>query len=182
MSTQFVSEIRMFGGNFAPFGWAFCNGQALSVNDNQVLFVLIGTTYGGDGINTFNVPDLRGRFPIHNGTGPGLSTYVLGQAAGTEQVGLTTTTMPQHSHTLQASTTLATLTSPTNNVLGQGPILPPSAPTFLYRTNAAPAPTLGSLQSNSVGPAGNSIPHDNIMPFLCVNFIIALQGVFPSQN
>ncbi|HVN01418.1 MAG TPA: tail fiber protein [Caulobacteraceae bacterium] len=182
MSSPYVGEIRMFGGNFAPAGWAFCSGQLMAISENPTLFQLIGTTYGGDGQNTFALPDLQGRLPVHQGTGPGLSPYVIGQQAGTESVTLTVNQIPSHNHNLVASTDVATLTNPSGGYFATAPTVPPSAQAALYVTNGAPAPTTGNLTANSVGQTGGSQPHDNVMPFLCVSFIISLFGIFPSQN
>jgi microcystin-dependent protein len=179
MVQPFIGEIRMFGGNFAPAGWQFCNGQTLSIAQNNALFALIGTTYGGDGVNTFNLPNLQGRLPVHQGTGPGLSTYVIGQTAGVESVVLNSSQMPQHNHALMASTATATLSSPTGNVTGAAPTTPVAAD--LYTTPGTPA-TVGNLLAQSVANAGSSLPHTNLMPALCVSFIIALNGIFPSRN
>lgn len=180
MGQPFLGEIRMFGGNFAPAGWMFCNGQTLAISEWSALFALIGTFYGGNGTTTFNLPDFRGRLPIHQGQGPGgLSPYVTGQSGGVENVALNATQMPQHSHALMASTATATLTSPTNNVTGAASQTPLA--TTLYTKPGTPA-TVGNLLPQSVGNNGSGLPHSNMMPFLCVNFIIAMEGVFPSRN
>jgi len=168
MSQPYVGEIRMFGGNFPPNGWALCQGQILSIAENDVLFNLIGTTYGGNGQSTFALPDLRGRIPVH--TGPG---FVVGQLAGTETVTLTTQQIPSHSHVPQANTA-ATGTDPTNTVVAGVATAPPS-------WFATGAPTL-NMAPNFLGQAGGNQPHDNMMPYLAVNFIISLFGVFPSQG
>jgi microcystin-dependent protein len=167
MSQPFIGEIRMFGGNFAPVGWAFCDGQEIPISENDSLFTLIGTTYGGDGQNTFALPNLQSRIPMHAGPG-----FVLGQQAGEEQVTLTTNQIPVHSHTLNADENSGTQLSPTNNILAQ------TQNPFMYR---AIAPTL-AMNANSVQPAGGSQPHDNMLPFLVISFIISLFGVFPSQT
>jgi microcystin-dependent protein len=170
MSQPYIGEIRMFAGNFAPTGWALCNGQILSISENETLYNLIGTTYGGDGQNTFAVPNLCGRIPIHMGTGPGLSTYVIGQAAGTEQVTLLTTQIPSHTHTLNASTGGTLSSDPTNN-----------APNGLAKLYSKTLTSVG-MAPNMIAPTGGSQPHNNMMPYLTVTFIISLYGVFPSQN
>lgn len=171
MSEPFIGEIRMFGGNFAPQGWALCDGQLLAISDNDALFALIGTTYGGDGETTFALPDLRGRLPVHMGQGSGLSNYVQGQTGGTETVTLTTSQLPLHTHPLSGSNTQATTRSPANTGLN-------TAEAQVYsRTLDA-----GNLSGDSIGPAGGSQPHENVMPFMCINFIIALFGIFPSRN
>jgi microcystin-dependent protein len=179
MAQPFIGEIRMFGSNFAPAGWMFCNGQTLSIAQYTALFSLIGTTYGGNGTSTFNLPDLRGRLPVHQGQGPGLSFYTIGQAAGVETVALNSTQMPQHSHALMASTATATLSSPTNNVTGAAPQTPVAAD--LYTKPGSPA-TVGNLLPQAVGNNGSNLPHSNMMPYLCVSFIIAMVGIFPSRN
>ena len=173
MSQSFVGEIRMFGGNFAPAGWHFCDGSLMPISENDTLFNLIGTTYGGDGQETFGLPDLRGRLPIHAGQGPLITqNYLLGEKAGVETVTLTTNQIPNHNHALLASG------YPGNAIGPQGNVLANPVNTFPY----FPAP--GSLQLNSqtLQPAGGSQPHDNMMPFLCISFSISLFGVFPTQN
>ncbi len=171
MGTPFIGEIRMFGGNFAPAGWAFCSGQLLPISGNDALFSLIGTTYGGDGQNTFALPDLRGRVPVHVGQGPGLSSYTLGQGGGSETVTLTSNQIPAHTHTPRASSGGGTANSPANNVW--------AAATDVSPFNTAPNV---AMNPNAVGPAGGSQPHENMLPFLAVNFIISLFGIFPSQT
>jgi microcystin-dependent protein len=173
MSDPYIGEIRMFGGNFAPLGWAFCDGQILPIAANDALFNLIGTTYGGDGVTTFALPDLRGRAPIHMGTGPGLSGRVIGESFGVESVTLTTNTLPQHSHSFAGSTATASATSPQNQVV--------AAPSTidLYRPATVPS---AALNPAALASAGGSQPHDNMQPYQCVNFIIALEGIFPTQG
>jgi microcystin-dependent protein len=178
MSQPFVGEIRMFGGNFAPVNWAFCNGQLLSIASNNVLFALIGTTYGGDGVNTFQLPNLQGRLPVHMGTGIGLSTYVIGQISGTETVALTTSTMPSHQHNVVATTNTATSNLPSGALFASTPVPTPGA-SGAYDGGSA---TFGTLQATTVQTAGSSLPHNNLMPFQCVSFIISLFGIFPSRN
>jgi microcystin-dependent protein len=168
----YVGEIRMFGGNFAPNGWMFCEGQALPISENEVLFQLIGTTFGGDGRETFNLPNLASRIPIHMGTGPDGITYQLGEFDGTEEVTLTTQQIPSHSHPLTASTNPATSQTPTGNVTAK------STQVDLY-INSVPG---DAMNSQAITPAGGSQPHENTQPFLCINFIISLFGVFPSQT
>ncbi len=180
MSQPYVGEIRMFGGNFAPVGWAFCSGQILPISENDTLFQLIGTTYGGDGEETFGLPDLRGRVPIHQGTGPGLSNYVVGQAAGTESVTLTINQMPTHSHPLMVSTTPATLPSPANAV--PGTVNPTASSYSMYVVPGTSTMVQAPMAGGSIVPQGGSQPHENLMPALAVSFIISLYGVFPSQN
>jgi microcystin-dependent protein len=161
----------MFGGNFAPAGWALCNGQLVPISENDTLFNLIGTTYGGDGQSTFALPDLQGRVPIHQGTGGG-ATYVMGQKAGVEQVSLTTNQLPIHSHALSATTSLAMQQDVSGNLLAQASLFNPYI-------NVNPA---AQMATQAVSTTGGSQPHDNLQPYLCVNFIISLFGVFPSQN
>lgn len=169
MSQPFIGEIVMFAGNFAPRGWSFCSGQTLSIAQNTALFSILGTTYGGNGQTTFALPDLRSRVPIHPGQGPGLSSYSLGQQGGSENVTLTVPQMPAHNHTLNANNGASNDTIPTNAFFSEG---------GLYTTNAA------NVQMNpaTIGLTGGSQPHPNIQPYLAINFIIALQGIFPSRN
>lgn len=171
MSQPFLGLISMFAGNFAIRGFAFCNGQLLPISQNDALFALLGTTYGGDGQTTFALPDLRGRIPVHQGQGQGLSSYVLGQNGGTETVTLTSTQMPTHTHPAQGNAGDGSQTSPTNNFWGL-------AADTRYSTTLPAAPMSG----NALGIVGGSQPHENMLPFLCINFIIALEGIFPSQN
>ena len=172
MPEPYVGEIRMFAGNFAPNGWMFCEGATLPISENEVLFQLIGTTYGGDGQETFNLPNLASRVPIHMGTGPDGTTYQLGEMAGTESVTLTVQQIPNHTHPLFASTSAGATNSPANKVLAASP----SVTIFIEDSPD------NNLNPNSVTPAGGSQPHENTQPFLCINFIISLFGVFPSQT
>ena len=169
MATPFIADIIMFGGNFAPRGWAFCSGQIMSIAQNTALFSLLGTTYGGNGQTTFALPDLRGRVPMHPGQGPGLSPYSLGQQAGSENVTLLATQIPAHNHPLNASSGAASDTVPNGNVLSEGGIY----------TNAA---VNAQMNPTAIGISGGNQPHSNMQPFTCVNFIIALEGIFPSRN
>jgi microcystin-dependent protein len=171
MAQPYVGEIRMFGGNFAPVGWAFCNGALMPISENDTLFTLIGTTYGGNGTTTFQLPNLQGRLPIHQGTGGGLSNYTIGQAAGVESVTLSINQIPSHNHLATVSTTAATASSPQGNVVANG-----TANLFLRDVIS------DTMNANSVGISGGSQPHSNIMPYLCISFIISLYGVFPSQT
>jgi microcystin-dependent protein len=166
MAQPYVGEIRMFAGNFAPAGWMFCEGQLLPIAENETLFNLIGTTYGGDGQSTFALPDLRGRLPIHQGNG-----FTLAETGGAETVTLTVQQMAAHSHAMLASNDIPTLSSPANNVLGQ-------AAAKFYR---AGNPTV-QLNPAAIGPVGGSQPHTNFQPYLCIDFIISLFGIFPSQG
>jgi microcystin-dependent protein len=169
MAQPYVGEIRMFAGNFAPVGWMFCEGQVLPISENEVLFVLIGTTYGGDGESVFALPDLRGRIPIHQGNG-----FVLAETGGSEQVTLTQQQIPQHTHPLVVST------SPPEPTAGpDGSLLADAGATGLYATTTSPATAMHGAAVSSVG---GSQPHDNLAPYLCVNFIISLFGIFPSPT
>jgi|SRR5260221_10849449 len=172
MSDPFIGEIRMFGGNFAPLGWAFCAGQLMAISQNDALFALIGTTYGGDGQVTFGLPDLRGRGPIHQGQGPGLSSYVLGQLSGTESVTVTTSQIPAHTHPAALNNAAGTTNNPQNATWA-------SAPNTQSYNNTAPDV---AMSASSITTAGSSVPHDNMPPFLAVSFIICLEGIFPSRN
>jgi len=172
MPEPYIGEIRMFAGNFAPSGWMFCEGQTLPISENEELFQLIGTTYGGDGEETFNLPNLASRVPIHMGTGPDGTTYQLAEMAGTEQETLTTQQIPNHTHPLVASTDTATSQTPDNLVLAAT-----QASVYFNTADAA-----GAFAANAIGPAGGSQPHENTQPFLCINFIISLFGRFPSQT
>ena len=175
MSGPYVGEIRIFGGNFAPVGWALCNGAQLSIGENETLFQLIGTTYGGDGVNTFNLPDLRSRTPIHMGTGGG-GTYVIGQPGGVEQVTLTTAQIPSHNHFANATTAGQTQVPAANTLPASST---PTGRNVYGPYGAAPA----TLAASTIPPSGgNNQPHSNIQPFLAINFIISLFGIFPSPN
>ena len=172
MSQPFIGEIRMFGGNFAPAGWAFCDGQLIPISENDALFTLIGTTYGGDGQETFALPNLQSRVPIHAGTGPSGTTYQLAEMAGTEQETLTVQQIPSHTHAFLGSTTAATLTSPKDSVVA-------TSAQVAYLTIATASV---AMNANAITPAGGSQPHENCQPFLCINFIISLFGIFPRQT
>ena len=169
MAQPYVGEIRMFAGNFAPAGWMFCDGQLLPISEYETLFQLIGTTYGGDGESTFALPDLRGRIPIHQGNG-----FILAETGGAEEITLTVQQIPAHTHALLGSAVNATTTSPTGNVAATMP----EVTTFAYGTDNPPA-TLGA---QSIGPVGGSQPHTNFQPYLCVDFIISLFGIYPSPS
>ena len=170
MSDPFVGEIRLFAGNFAPQGWFLCQGQALPIAQYDVLFSLIGTTYGGDGVSTFNVPNLTGRVPVHQGTLTGGGNYVLGQLGGAEQVSLTSGQVGAHSHTVLCTT------APGTSAAAAGSVLAGSA-TPLY-SNAAANGSMGA----GTTVVGGSLPHENRPPYLALNFIIAWQGIYPSQS
>ncbi|MGZ8215218.1 MAG: phage tail protein [Methylosarcina sp.] len=176
MSEPFIGEIRMVGFNYAPQGWALCDGQLLSIAQNSALFALLGTTYGGNGQTTFALPDLRGRVPLHPGQGPGLSPYILGQSSGVESVTLTANQMPAHSHAIAANSNPGEVDSPSGNFAAG--IADPNSGTPL---NAFAASANATMNPTVVGAAGGSQPHTNLQPSLCVNFIIALEGIFPSR-
>lgn len=173
MSEPFVGEIRMFAGNFAPRGWAFCDGQLLAVSQNDALFSLLGTVYGGDGQTTFGLPDMRGRIPLHAGQGPGLSPRQLGSRAGTERVSLTVNQLPGHSHSMRASTDLAEDTGPQGRV----PARTNPASLDVYNDIGPFVP----LSGQTLAATGGSQPHTNVQPFVCIHFIIALFGIYPSR-
>ena len=171
-SQPFIGTIMLFGGNFPPRGWVSCNGQLLTISQYDAYFALIGTTYGGDGQSTFAVPDLRSRVPIHQGQGPGLSNYVIGQQAGTETVTLIGNQMPNHTHTVAVSSGDSTTGTPSAGVT-----LGVSA-AEIYIADAAD----GAMNPQSIGLAGGSQPHDNLQPYLALNYVIAVEGIFPSRN
>lgn len=167
MAQPYVGEIRMFAGNFAPAGWMFCEGQLLPISENETLFQLIGTTYGGDGQSTFALPDLRGRLPVHMGNG-----FILAETGGAEEITLTVNQIPAHSHPLLASTSPATLTTPIKNLLAESVAISP----FIEDTPN------GNMNPAVVLAVGGSQPHTNFQPYLCVDFIISLFGIFPSPT
>jgi microcystin-dependent protein len=173
MDQPFLAAIFLFAATFAPRGYAFCNGQLLSIAQNTALFSLIGTTYGGNGTTNFALPDLRGRVAVHAGQGPGLSDYVLGQSAGSENTTLLVTNLPQHNHSLIATSQAGSTSDPTGAYLGNTGALDRE-----YNTSG----TLVNMNAGAVGLAGGSQPFNNLQPYLVVNFIIALEGIFPSRN
>jgi microcystin-dependent protein len=172
MAQPYVGEIRIFAGNFAPAGWMFCDGQLLPISENETLFQLIGTTYGGDGESTFALPNLQSRVPIHMGQGKDGVTYQLAEMAGTESVTLTTQQIPSHTHPLTASGDVGDQAAPAGNCISNsnGPVP--------YIEDVAGS----AMNANAIGPQGGSQPHENCQPFLCVNFIISLFGIFPSPT
>lgn len=172
MSEPFLGEIRMFAGTFAPRGWAFCDGQLLAVSQNDALFSLFGTIYGGDGRTTFGLPDMRGRIPIHAGTGPGLSQRRLGAEGGVEDVALTVNQLPAHSHPIQAEAAASSNNEPAGNLTAESPSID------VY----VESPPTVNLSGESITNVGGSQSHTNLMPFLCVHFIVALVGIYPSRN
>ena len=165
MSQPYVGEIRMFGGNFAPAGWMLCEGQLLPISEYTTLFQLVGTTYGGDGQSTFGLPDLRGRLPIHMGSG-----FVLAENGGAENVTLTTDQLPAHTHAVSATANANTAPLPAGNYLAAGP--------DIYDQNKPGT----NVMAAAISPVGGSQPHSNFQPYLCVNFILSLFGIFPSQS
>jgi microcystin-dependent protein len=173
LSNPYVGEIRMFAGNFAPSGWLFCDGSLLPISEYETLFTLIGTTYGGDGQATFALPDLRGRVPVHAGSGPGLPTVVIGEEAGVEAVTLAAQQVPVHTHVARGSSASGTSGDPTGRVWAA------SNNTIAFATGVTPS---AALDPASVQPAGGSQPHDNMAPFLAVGFIISMFGIYPSPT
>jgi microcystin-dependent protein len=169
MAQPYVGEIRMFAGNFAPAGWMFCEGQILPISENETLFQLVGTTYGGDGESTFALPDLRGRLPLHFGNG-----FVLAETGGAEEITLTLQQIPAHSHVFRASNNSASGTAPQ----GQLPAKSSGATVSPYGTDVP----LTALHPSALGPVGGSQPHTNFQPYLCIDFIISLFGIFPSPT
>lgn len=174
MSEPFVGEVRMFAGNFAPRGWAFCDGQLLAVSQNDALFSLLGTIYGGDGRTTFGLPDMRGRLALHAGSGPGLSPRRLGAKGGSENETLTVNQLPSHSHSVHAANTAGSSTNPTGNFARD------AAGSDIYIQ--ALTSTTTTLHPSAVNNTGGSRSHTNLMPFLCINYIIALFGIYPSRQ
>ena len=167
MAQPYVGEIRMFAGNFAPAGWAFCDGQLLPISENETLFQLIGTTYGGDGQSTFALPDLRGRIPLHQG-----NEFLLAEAGGAEDITLTVNQITTHSHSLIATTNPGASTNPQGNLTANSPNVKP----YIEDVTAV------DMSPSAVGTAGGSQPHTNFQPYLCVNYIISLFGIFPSPT
>jgi microcystin-dependent protein len=172
----YIGEIRLFAGNFAPRGWAFCEGQMLSIAQNTALFSILGTTYGGDGRTTFTLPDLRGRVPLHPGQGPGLSSYSLGESGGVQSINLQQNQLPLIAPSLKASNELANTDDPTNAILAKPN---PNKKLMIYRTGSTPNVALNPA---SAGTIGGGQPIDNRQPYLGLNYIICLQGIYPSRN
>ena len=173
MQTPFIGNVILFGGNFAPLGWATCDGSLLSISGNEALFSLIGTIYGGDGQSTFALPDLRGRIPVSQGQGNGLSPYMIGQISGTESVTLISANLPQHTHTITCNTGTADQSNPANNYLA-------AQPSLLEYSLGTTANSV--MKSNAITASPGGQPHANIMPSLTLNYIIATEGIFPSQG
>lgn len=181
MAEPFVGEIRMFGGNYAPEGWFLCAGQQLSIADYEVLYALIGTTYGGNGTTTFGLPDLRGKLPVGQGQGPGLTARAMGQSIGVNEVTLTSGQLPAHNHVIQATANLASTVTPGPGLTLATVAQPPSTTTF-YDTGTANPPGKNAFSSSTLSKTGNGLPHSNQMPTLSINYIIAYQGIFPQQG
>jgi microcystin-dependent protein len=169
MGQPYVGEIRIFGGNFAPAGWSFCDGRLVPISENDTLFNLIGTTYGGDGQSTFGLPDLRGRVPLHQGTLVG-NTFVIGTLGGVETVTLAANTVPTHTHTVLANSSASPASLPGGNYLAAGP--------DIYDQGKPGSATMAS----AISSVGGSQPHDNFQPYLCLDFIISLYGIYPSPS
>lgn len=175
MTTPYIGEIRMFAGSFAPVGWALCNGALIQTSQNNALFSLLGSTYGGDGRTTFALPDLQSRVPIHYGSGPGLTNRNLGAKGGAETVTLTVNNLPNHNHAWQASSDAGTTAAPAGKVLATAPEAHP-----IYAEDASSPSNMSSSAIASSGGSSSSVT--NLMPYLAINFIIALQGVYPSRT
>jgi microcystin-dependent protein len=175
MVTPYIGEIRMFAGNFAPMGWALCNGALLSISTNEALFALLGTTYGGDGRTTFALPDLRGRLPMHAGTGPGLSPRPIGAKGGAETHTILVSEMASHTHTMSATNANGTSPTPSGSVYATAQAGGTPLPVYADAIDT-------TLNTGVLSDTGGSIPRNNIMPFQCLNFIIALTGIYPSQT
>jgi microcystin-dependent protein len=169
----YIGQITLVAFNYAPVGWAFCNGQLLAIDQNQALFALIGTTYGGDGQTTFALPDLRSRIALHQGQGNGTSNYTIGQPGGSEQVSLTSNQIPSHTHQAQCVTGGSNSQSPVNGIWAQASVDQP------YKGSTTGT---ASMAPGAIGPAGGNQPHPNLMAYQALNYIIALEGIFPSQN
>ncbi|MCB1860777.1 MAG: phage tail protein [Gammaproteobacteria bacterium] len=182
MASPFIAEIVMFGGNFAPRSWAFCDGQLLAISQNQALFSLLGTTYGGDGRTTFALPDLRGRLPMHPGSGSGLSNRRLGEKGGVENVTLNTTEVPSHTHTAVSTANAVTPAGNSNDAVNNFWADDAGVASGTYHSGPANVSMNAAAVSTTVANAGGNQAHTNVQPFQCVNFIIALQGIYPSRN
>jgi microcystin-dependent protein len=173
MGQPYIGEIRLVGFNFAPAGWAFCNGQLMAISENETLFNLIGTTYGGDGQSTFALPNLQSRVIIHQGQGPGLSNYIIGEIAGVETVTVTTAQLPIHNHTANCSSSAGSESSPVGHIWSADA----AGLTAEYSNSQN-----GQMNAAAIGQSGGNQPHENRMPFLAMNYIISLFGIFPSQT
>jgi microcystin-dependent protein len=178
MSDPFLGQIITVGFNFAPYGWAFCNGQIMSIAQNDALYSLLGTTFGGDGVQTFGLPNLMGRVPVDQGQGPNLSNYVMGQTSGTESITLQTSELPSHTHTAVTSNNPGKANTPSNTTIlsDEGPTSTQTVNTYVPFSSPQP------LVAGTIGPSGGNAPHENRQPFLAINFVIALQGIYPQQS
>ncbi|MCL9999651.1 MAG: tail fiber protein [Erythrobacter sp.] len=181
MSNAFIGEIRLFGGTFAPRGWAFCDGRLLAIANYDTLFALIGTTYGGDGVNTFAVPDLRSRVPLSQGQGGGLSDYAMGQTGGTEQVLLDASQIPAHQHGLNATAATGAAMSPGSTVMLATPVESGATPS-LYVVPGTSGVNPAPMAPQSISMTGGNQPHSNMMPTQAINYIIATEGLWPARN
>ena len=179
MAQPYVGEIRMFAGNFAPRQWALCNGQTLPISQYSALFSLIGTTYGGNGVSTFLLPNLQSRIPVGQGQGPGLTARVIGQTGGSEEVTITTTTMPAHSHMFMASKVAGTSANVSNLTTAQPA---GNAKFYVHPAEGKNPPTPEQMSNMALQSQGVGLPHENLMPLVCLNYIIAMNGIFPSRN
>lgn len=182
MSEPFLGEIKMAGFNFAPKGYAFCNGQILSIAQNSALFALLGTTYGGDGRVTFGLPNLSSRVPLHQGTGPGLSAKFMGEAAGTEVINLVQQQLPSHTHTVVVQPAASGEDADSGSPVGRVPAVPYAGGTAVNAYTATPSGAMAPSGTGSASPTGGNQPHNNVQPSLVVNFVIALAGIFPTRS
>ena len=182
MGEAYLAEIFMGGWNFAPNGFAFCNGQLMSISQNTALFSLLGTNFGGDGQQTFGLPDLRGRVPMHWGQGPGLSNYNIGQNGGTENVTLLSAQMPGHSHTVNANNGGPNTGNPDGAFFAASPLTGSGPNAAQLKTYITTAPNGATFNPATIAPTGGNQPHANIQPYECITFVIALQGIFPARN
>jgi microcystin-dependent protein len=182
MGETYLGEISMGGWNFSPHGFAFCNGQLMPITQNTALFSLLGTNFGGDGTQTFALPDLRGRVPIHWGQGAGLSNYNLAQTGGAENITLTTTQIPAHSHAVNANVSIPNAASPSGASFASSPVTgsgPNASQLNIYQTNA---PNGATLNAGTIGSTGSNQAHPNIQPYVAISYVIALQGIYPARN
>jgi microcystin-dependent protein len=175
--TPYIAQVILLGFDFQPKGWALCQGQLLPINQNQALFSILGTTYGGNGVQTFALPDLRGRIPINPGQSPGLSNYDLGQRGGTQNTTLLANNLPLHNHLMQVNTGAGNAGAPNANLLAQGPVISGGVNTNVFTTSANT-----TMSATAIAPAGGNQPISILQPYLALNYSIALQGIFPSRN
>jgi microcystin-dependent protein len=179
MADPYLGQITMFGGNYAPRGYSFCNGQTLSIQQNTALFSLLGTYYGGNGISTFQLPNLQSTLPLCMGQGPGLSYYTIGETAGSQNVTLLSNQIPTHTHLMMASTGNANAAAISTSVI---PAKPPVANSYFYANPGSPPLNMLAFNAGALAPAGGNQPHSNLMPSLCITFCIAMSGIFPSRG